>query len=172
MLESLITQNESKTLEFKENTKSLTPILKTIVAFANTAGGTIVIGVSDKEKRIVGVKNPLQEEERLANIISDSIRPLLIPDIQILSIRNKELLVINIPHLAGPFYLKSSDVERGTYVRAGSTNRLADSETILSLKMLAKNTTFDELPCIGSTFSDVDDDILKSSLATIFGSIG
>lgn len=48
MLESLITQNESKTLEFKENTKSLQSIIKTVISFANTSGGTIIIGVSDK----------------------------------------------------------------------------------------------------------------------------
>jgi len=171
MLESVISQNESKTLEFKENAKSLVPILKTIVAFANTAGGIIVIGVKDKEKRIIGVNDPLQEEERIANIIADSVSPLVIPDIQILSIRNKELLVLHIPHLVGPFYLKSSGLERGTYIRIGSTNRLADSETILSLKMLAKNTTFDELPCIGATLADIDSDTLKNSLSPIFGSI-
>lgn len=171
MLESLLSQNESKTLEFKENTTSLHPIIKTIIAFANTSGGIIVVGVNDKKKRIIGVKSPLQEEERLANTIADSIEPLIIPDIQILSIRNKELLVINIPHVVGPFYLKSFGLERGTYVRVGSTNRLADSSTILSLQMLAKNTTFDELPCIGSRISDIDNNIIQNSLSSIFNGI-
>lgn len=171
MLESLILQNESKTLEFKENTKSLTSIVKTVVAFANTAGGVIVIGVSNQEKRIIGIENPLQEEEKLANTIADSITPLIIPDIQISSIRNKELLVIQIPHLAGPFYLKSFGLEHGTYVRIGSTNRLADSTIILSLQMLAKNISFDELPCVGSTLVDIDDEIIQIYLSSMFRNI-
>ncbi len=171
MIESLILQNESKTLEFKENTKSLTSIVKAVVAFANTSGGTIVIGVSDKEKRIVGVENPLKEEERIANTIADSIEPLIIPDIQISTIRNKELLVIQIPHLVGPFYLKSNGLEHGTYVRVGSTNRVADSEIILSLKMLAKNISFDELPCVEATPSDIDDKIVKTYLSPILKNI-
>lgn len=124
--------------------------------------------MSDKKKSIVGVDNPLQEEERLASSIVDSIEPLIIPDIQILSIRNKELILIQVPHLVGPFNLKSVGVERGTFVRVGSTNRLADSETILSLQMLAKNTSFDELPCMGAT---LDDEIIKSSLEQAFGKI-
>src|SRR3990167_984777 len=96
MLESLLSQHESKTLEFKENSKSLTPIIKAIIAFANTSGGNIVIGIRDKNKKIIGVKNALQEEEKLASAIADSIEPLIIPDIQILSFRNRELLVIQV----------------------------------------------------------------------------
>ena len=78
IIENLLKEPESKTLEFKENATSLKPIIKTVVAFANTSGGIIVIGVSDKGKRIVGVENPLQEEERLANAIADSIEPLIL----------------------------------------------------------------------------------------------
>jgi hypothetical protein len=39
MIEDLLAKEEGKTLEFKENTKSLPKIIQTIVAFANTAGG-------------------------------------------------------------------------------------------------------------------------------------
>ena len=46
-IEKLIREPGSKTLEFKTNLPSLEPILKTIVAFANTSGGTLIIGRSD-----------------------------------------------------------------------------------------------------------------------------
>jgi len=52
-----------------------------LVAFANTAGGTAVIGVEDGSKRVRGVPDVLAAEERLASLIADSIRPRLIPDI-------------------------------------------------------------------------------------------
>jgi len=170
MLE-LLHQNESRTLEFKENTQSLSSIIKTVVAFANTAGGVIIIGVSNHEKRIIGIQNPLGEEERLANVIADAITPLIIPDIQILNFREKELLIIRVPHVIGPFYLKSSGMERGTYVRIGSTSRLADSGIILSLQMLAKNTSFDELPCPQTTLADIDHATIQNMLSPIFGDI-
>lgn len=162
MLEEYLSRSEGKTLEFKENTRGLQAIVKTVVAFANSSGGTIIIGVKDRTKDIVGITNALEEEEKLANVISDSIFPLLIPDIEIHSFRNKELLVLNIPHVAGPYYIKSEGPEKGVYVRFGSTNRKADSETISSLKLFATNKTYDELPCSKGVLD-------QSQIQTAFG---
>lgn len=148
MIEDILAFSESKTLEFKENTKPLTQVIKTVIAFANTAGGTIVFGIKDKTKEILGIQNILLEEERLANAIADSIESLLIPDIQICSYRKRELLILSVPHMPVPYYLKSVGKERGVYVRLGSTNRMADQETIVALERLAKNISFDELPCV------------------------
>jgi len=90
MIEELLQQEEGKTLEFKENCKSLDRIIHTIIAFANTAGGKILIGVKDKTKEIAGLQDPVEEELRLANAIADSIEPLFNPDIQVVSWRNRE----------------------------------------------------------------------------------
>ena len=54
--------------------------MKTLVAFANTAGGILLIGV-ENDHTVIGIPgNPLDEEERLSNIIADSIAPRLIPN--------------------------------------------------------------------------------------------
>ncbi len=124
MIDQLLAENEGKTIEFKETARSLSGIMKTVVAFANSAGGIIVIGVKDKTKELVGLPQILSEEERLANAITDSILPLLTPDIEIQSSRGKELLIIRVSHGTGPYYLKSEGSERGVYVRFGSTNRV------------------------------------------------
>ena len=55
MIENLISRNEGKTLEFKENTKSLSKIINTIIAFANTAGGTLIIGIKDSTITVKGL---------------------------------------------------------------------------------------------------------------------
>jgi len=96
MIEELLQQEEGKSIEFKENTKSLDRIIHTIVAFANTAGGRVLIGVKDKTKEIVGLQDLVGEEIRLANAIADSIEPLFTPDIHVVSWRNKEFLVIQL----------------------------------------------------------------------------
>lgn len=80
--EKLIEQPESKTLEFKSNLSSLDPILKTIVAFANTAGGTLIIGRS-QEGNLLGIENIFMAEEKLANAIADSVLPSILPEIEI-----------------------------------------------------------------------------------------
>lgn len=148
MLENYLSHAEGKILEFKENTKALQGIVKTVIAFANTAGGKIIIGIKDGTKEIVGVVDALKEEERIASSIADNVTPLLVPDIEIHSYRNKEIIILNVPHAAGPYYLKSEGLERGCYVRFGSTNRKADSETLSSLRLFAANRTYDELPQI------------------------
>ena len=50
----LLLQPEGKTLEFKRDLSSPQNLLKTLVAFANSAGGRLVIGVDDA-RRVVGV---------------------------------------------------------------------------------------------------------------------
>ena len=66
MLEELLSKNEGKTLEFKENTQSLQKIIQTIIAFANTAGGVLLLGIKNETKEIIGLANVLQEEEKIA----------------------------------------------------------------------------------------------------------
>jgi len=171
ILENLLIAHEGKTLEFKEGTKSTLNIIKSVIAFANTAGGTIVIGIQDKTKEVLGVAHVLQEEERMANIISDSIEPLLIPDIEIVNYKNKELIVINVPYLVGPYYLKNTGLEKGIYIRLGSTNRLADAETIAYLQRLGRQISFDEIPCVGAHINELDDKTILKTLRPILKNI-
>ena len=86
---------EGKTLEFKRDLSSPKSLLKTLVAFANTAGGKLVVGIDDA-KQIVGVSNPLDDEERLCNLIADSIAPRLVPNVELLTVEGKTLLVVEV----------------------------------------------------------------------------
>jgi len=82
---NLLRRSEGKTLEFKRALSSPKGVLRTLVAFANTSGGVLLIGVEDKSGNVVGVPNPLDLEERLASLISDSISPRLVPELHELS---------------------------------------------------------------------------------------
>ena len=98
---------EGKTLEFKRDLSSPDGFLRTVVAFANTSGGTILIGVEDRSGHIRGVTDPLDLEERAANLISDSIRPRLLPDLEIASYRNTQLLAVRVyPSPARPHFIE------------------------------------------------------------------
>ena len=80
-------------MEFKRDLSSFKPIMKTLVAFANTAGGILVIG-RDDNGTIIGLDDVLQAEESIASAIADSIMPAMMPDIEIVTFETKELLVI------------------------------------------------------------------------------
>lgn len=161
MLEELLSREEGKSLEFKENTQSLQKIVQTVIAFANTAGGTLVIGIRDTTKEIVGLDNLLKEEEKIANAIADSVVPLLIPNFQFHTWRNRDLLIITVPHSFAPYYLRSKGLDQGVYIRFGSTNRIADSQTIAEIQRLKEHKYFDELPNIRCPVKKVDFDKAK-----------
>lgn len=67
-MKELVNQPEGKTLEFKRDTSSPKNWLKTLVAFANSAGGKLVFGISN-DRTVLGVASPLDEEERICNQI-------------------------------------------------------------------------------------------------------
>src|SRR5262245_51671777 len=118
-IQELLLEPESKTLEFKKDLSSLKPILKTIIAFANTAGGILVLG-RDSEGTVIGLGDPQFEEEKLANSIVDNICPSIMPDIEITTVQGKALLIVSIAHQHGPFYLTSEGNPEGIYIRLGS----------------------------------------------------
>ncbi len=107
--------------------------------------GTLLIGVEDGSRRVCGVSDVLKAEERLANLIADSIHPQLVPDIEVANWRNLSLLVVRVyPSNTRPHHLVSLGPETGTFVRVGSTNRRAATAQIDELKRLNRMDSFDE----------------------------
>ena len=155
-LDELLTHPEGKTLEFKRDLSSPKPLLKTLVAFANTAGGRLFVGIDD-DRSIVGVENPLDEEERLCSLIADSIAPRLVPNVEMLTVEGKTLLLIDVfVSGARPHWLKSEGAESGVYVRLGSTSRQADAALIGELRRSAEGVAFDEMPMPDLSLHDLD----------------
>lgn len=174
----LLAAPEGKTLEFKRDLTSLKQVMKTVVAFANTAGGTLIIGKED-DGSVVGVEDPLMAEEKLSNAIADSIMPLIMPDIEIISWQRGHLLFIRVAHWPGPFYVKNQGPVDGVYIRLGSTNRKAGPEFIAEIERMQKNKSFDQLPCpsfgiealdmpfLQKTFSGIDKSVNENQLNTL-----
>lgn len=171
-IEELLGRHEGKTLEFKRDLSSPKSLLKTLVAFANTAGGVLVIGVDDN-KKVIGVDNPLATEEKLTSLIADHIAPFLLPTIKIVSQKTKSLILIEVPYLAnmGPFYLKQLGKEKGVMVRLGSSSRTASVEMIHELTRIRYAQGFDAMPCSQATYDDLDHTLLEKVFAAADQSI-
>jgi ATP-dependent DNA helicase RecG len=146
-LVEILKRPEGKSLEFKRDLSSPDGALKTIVAFANTAGGTLLVGVEDRSGHVRGVPEALDLEERLANLVSDSVSPRLIPEIEILPWRRTQVLAVHVhPSPSRPHHFTREGPARGVYVRVGSTNRRADADLIEELRRFARGEGFDEQP--------------------------
>ena len=161
-LSDMLRKAEGKTLEFKRDLSSPRGFLRTVAAFANTAGGTVVIGVADRSRDVRGIANAMDLEERAVNMISDSIQPRILPDIEVLSHRDRQLLAVRVhPSAARPHFLKQAGLQSGTYVRVGSTNRQADAQLIGEMQRFAIGETFDEWP-----MPEVDSEAIDFRLAS------
>ncbi|MDR1431081.1 MAG: putative DNA binding domain-containing protein [Propionibacteriaceae bacterium] len=159
-----VVQPEGKTREYKLNLASKDRVLQTVVAFANSAGGELVVGVRD-DGTVVGVGEPLAEQDRLSRMIADSIRPQIAPLIELVTVAGKTLLVAEIAlGSQRPYYLKASGRYGGTYYRAGADNLQAGSSMVDELALSAKGRSFDKLPCVGAQMSDLDLDGLAALL--------
>ena len=145
-LKKLITQGENKRVEFKEQLPKNESIVKTIIAFSNTSGGKLIVGVNDN-REIVGIddKNIFELQDKIASLIFDSCYPNILPEIYTLNVEGKLLLVIEV--FRGnllPYYLKKEGKNNGTYIRVGATNRKASFEHIVELERQRRNISYDE----------------------------
>jgi ATP-dependent DNA helicase RecG len=155
-IEDLLRRHEDKTLEFKRDLSSPDRVVATVVAFANASGGTVVIGVEDKSRVVRGVSQATDVEERLANLVADRITPGLLVDIAIVPWRKKNLVTAEVyPSAQRPHFDKTLGPEHGTFVRIGSSNRLAD-EALRAELARGLGTSFDETPLASASKDDLD----------------
>ena len=161
-IDLILRSSEGKTVEFKRDLTGPDGILRSIVAFANSAGGVLVVGVEDGTRRVVGSSTPLADEEKLASLIADRIEPRLVPDIAIVPWRRTQLLVVNVqvsplrPHRA-----RLGNKTPTVYVRLGSTNRAADDQLVGQLQREAAGVSYDETPLGHLSIVDVDLDAVR-----------
>jgi len=155
-----ILSGESKNVEFKEKLpeKSI-KYMKTVVAFANSSGGSLVFGVEDSTCRIVGIddENLFKTMDAITNAIADSCEPAIYPDVSLQTVEGKTIIVVEIPiGRQRPYYIKSLGKDDGVFVRVAGTSRPADAQMIKELLFEGSNRSFDQSICMGLTVSQDD----------------
>jgi predicted HTH transcriptional regulator len=164
----LLATPEGKTFECKRDLSSPQNLLKTLVAFANSAGGLVLIGVADATRKVIGLPEPLQTEEQLCNLIADGIAPRLVPNVELVAHGDLNLLLVEVfPSGQRPHHLIRQGPEQGVYVRLGSTNRQADSALIEELRRSVSGAPFDEQPMLELTPADLDHAAIASAFEGI-----
>ncbi len=92
---NLIAKGESSTLEFKRKSTNPEKLAKEIVAMANTRGGYLLIGVDDNGW-IYGIESEKSESDIIERTCMFFVDPPINPDIQIINVRDKDVLVLTI----------------------------------------------------------------------------
>ena len=142
---------------------------KEIAAFANTAGGTLYIGIRD-DGNIVGVENPDDVMTRLSNTLHDSILPDVMPFVQIRCIEMEGKQVIQASVSVGterPYYLSREGLKpKGVFVRRGSSCISVNEAGIREMIMETSGKSFEESRCLlqNLTFDFFQNEMSKRSL--------
>ena len=99
MSKTIFPGRESKLIEFKSQLPKFEVLIKTCIAFANAAGGRIIIGVEDKTHEIIGINNSDHNKayDDFPNSLYGAVAPTLIAQIYEQNFVNKSVLIIEIP---------------------------------------------------------------------------
>ncbi len=94
-VKEMIADGESDTVEFKRKCVSPEKIARELIAFANSGGGFLLVGVDDDGK-IVGVESEKTEMAVINEACQRYIRPALEPDIHIVNFRRDDVIVVEV----------------------------------------------------------------------------
>ena len=139
---------ESEVVELKAEVVG--DICKEVIAFANTKGGTLYIGVSN-DGSVEGVKNADQVILQLNNMIRDSIKPdvTMFVGYETQYVGDKDIIAVTIQKGTDrPYYLGSKGLKpSGVYVRNGTSS---DPATDTAIRRMIKETDGDNFESMRS----------------------
>lgn len=146
---NLIATGESETCEFKSSFNAET--IETLVAFANTKGGSVLIGVSDSGK-LVGVTVQKETVRNWLNEVKSKTSPMLIPDVETISVDNKTIVVFSIME----YPVKPVAVKGKFYRRVANSNYLMTAGEVSELYMQTMQYSWDAYPYPNASLDDLD----------------
>lgn len=151
-IQRLIQQGENVGVEFKSINIRPEGLAREIVAFANSSGGSILLGVADNGD-ITGLNGKENTEEWVANIVRNNVIPAIAPNITQHTLSGFRLLHINVPRGTDKPY---QTLDGKYWIRVGSTNRTASKEELSRLFQQAGLVHFDTAPIQNTGINDLD----------------
>ena len=138
-IKSLILQGEGVQLDFKKTITNTEKIAKSLVAFSNNKGGTLLIGVAD-DGTIKGVKSEEEEKYMILTAAHQCCKPAIEPSFEEIYVDDKLILVVNIPESnVKPHYAIDDQKKWWAYIRIEDKSVLASRIIVEVLKQEYKN---------------------------------
>ncbi len=134
----LIKQGEHQQLDFKHKIDDARKLARAMSAFANSCGGTLLIGVKDNGS-IVGIKSD-EELYMLQSAAEYYSKPKISYKVEIIEIENKTILKVSIPVSKKlPHFVKNENGQWQAYYRVDDKNILLNQLAVQILKNVHKN---------------------------------
>ena len=153
-IKELVEKEESETVEFKE--KFVNESIETAVAFSNSNGGIILVGVSDKgeSKGVTLGKETLKE---WINKISQATEPTIIPEIEAYEIEDKTVVAITVKESP----LKPVAYKGICYLRVKNSNRKLTPKEVAEIYLQTIGSSWDAYPARDAKIEDIDFEKVK-----------
>lgn len=135
----LIEEGENLQIEFKRKFSTPEKIAREMIAFANTSGGYMLLGVDDN-KEIVGVESEKSEAELIRDAAQNYCEPPVSYEIDFLEVYGKEVVIVSVPESDNKphrlqDYLNELDVNKSiVLVRVNDKSIQASKEMIRILR--------------------------------------
>ena len=139
-------QYESERIEYKS--QMVDDIYKEVIAFANTDGGMIYLGIDDKGN-LVGIDNVDETYTRLTNGIRDAIAPDVTMFVRYV-LQDNDVIRIEVGEGSyKPYYLRSKGMKpTGVYVRQGTSSVQASPDQIRRMIKDSDGDVFEDARCL------------------------
>ena len=165
----LIANGENSGVEFKRDDLRPENLAKEIVALANFQGGRILLGVED-DGTITGIRRQDLEHWLMDTVFGRTVHPMILPFYEEVEVAGGvRVAVLTISQGVTKPYVVRRQGREDTYVRIGSTSRLASREQQARLYAIGGMLHTEMLPVSGSGLSDLSLERLSHYLATIVG---
>ena len=119
--------------------------LKSVSAFANGEGGTLVFGISDDDQ-VVGLADAETDAERISEEIKTKLDPIPTVNLEFKEVDGKKLVLLHVYKGQETPYYYIGDKQRLAFVRVGNESVVADRLQLKNLVMRGAGRSFDAIP--------------------------
>jgi ATP-dependent DNA helicase RecG len=163
----LIDKGEDSRTQFKKDINNAVQLAQEMVAFSNSKGGFIIVGVDD-DANITGLDS--SDIRRLNQLISNSanenVKPPITPFSEIIKVEDKKVLVIEIKEGVNKPYCTAEGIY---FTKVGSDKRKISQEELMRLFQESGKIYADEMIVHDSSANDIDKELFYTFYEKQFG---
>lgn len=150
----LINKGEDSQTQFKENLRSSDQLAAEMVAFSNSRGGCMLIGISDSgEVKGLSKKDIQRLNQLISNAATENVKPPITPLTEIVEIDDKLILVIEVKQGINKPYCTHKNI---FFTKVGADKRKISREELLRLFQDSGHLCADEMLIPDSSIKDLN----------------
>lgn len=167
----IVGSGETSNVQFKEKWTNQESIAAEMIAFSNSIGGMLLLGVEDKTGEIKGLTNEEIRDYNLkiGNIATDLISPAIYVTTEIVTVENGDNKKVLIVHVSEGVNKPYKDNRSAIWVKQGSDKRrVTENAEILRLFQKGGNLLADEMEVFDTSIDDINRKIFEEYFISEF----